>query len=72
MVSGVTSGSTPSSYDVAPITTCSGTTAMPWRSTTSRGSMAVESVTSATVRDMRTGYRPASGITAPLRGFPWP
>src|SRR3954462_15814185 len=52
MVCGVASGSTPSSYAEAPMTTCRGTTVMPRCSTTAGGSKAVESVTSATVPDM--------------------
>ena len=47
--------SAPSSYDVAPITTWSGTTTMPRASATSGGNDAVESVTS-TVRDMARPY----------------
>src|SRR5690242_3762263 len=52
MVSGVASGSTPSSYDVAPTITCRGTTVMSRCAATADGSSAVESVTSATVRGM--------------------
>src|SRR5690349_16258596 len=65
MVSGVASGSTPSSYDVAPTTTWRGTTVMSRSFTTSGGSMAVLSVTSATRRDMRRrlpGHNPLMRI----------
>ena len=57
MVAGVAASSTPSSYDVAPTTTWSGTTRISRSSVKAVGSIAVESVTSATVRDMGAGYR---------------
>ncbi len=47
----------PSSYDVPPITTCSGTTLMPCSCTTSSGRYAVESVTIATRSGMGRTYR---------------
>ena len=46
-ISGVAPPSTPSSYDVAPMTTCNGTTVMSRSAATPAGSEAVESVTSA-------------------------
>src|SRR5689334_20706093 len=52
MVVGVASSSTPSSYDVLPTTTCNGTTVRSRLRTVSGESIAVESVTRATVRDM--------------------
>ena len=56
-VFGVAPPSTPSSYDFAPMTTCSGTTTMPRSSHTSRGNVAVESVTSAMGMDRRLPVR---------------
>src|SRR4051794_21642337 len=61
MVAGV-AWSVPSSYDVAPITTCNGTTAMPRSRAVATGNEAVESVTMAT--DMSEGYRSVRCATA--------
>src|SRR5690349_9970088 len=47
----------PSSYDVPPMTTCSGTTVSGWRSTSCADRPAVESVTTCTRADMQRGYR---------------
>lgn len=57
----------PSSYDVPPMTTWSGTTVSGWRSTSCVASPAVESVTTCTRADMKRGYRTVKCVSARLR-----